>query len=520
MIAPMKRTALQIVRPHSVSRTLGALAVGVMLAGGARAQAPADENGDADPNEAAQAAADLELISALDRVVGRAIGRAERSVVSIARRNRAQAMAQDRQDTRPAFPPVRQLPLATDDPRSPDFMANEWATGIVIDRSGLVLTVSHILGDSPREDDFLVVTIDRKVFHMTVRGSDARSDLAVLALRPSQPRGEDDFVPAVLGDAATLRKGQTVVTLGNPYGIARDGEASASRGIVSNLRRKAGSPALPIAADEKTLHHFGTLIQTDAKLNLGTSGGALINMQGEVVGLTVSQTAGAGYEQSAGYAIPIDQAFMRIIERLRRGEEVEYGLLGITGGAGHVAGVKGVPVNSMISDGPAARAGLQMDDVITEIDGEPVADFDDLCMRIGTLPPETAVRLTLLRGNQVLRKRVVIAKYPLNPLKLPQIVTERPAAWRGLRVDYKSTLVDGRSISLPLTGVAAREVSESSAAWKAGLRPGAIITHVANMPVDTPGDFRQAIAEQAGPVRLSVAGERGATQIVTVPSEE
>lgn len=515
MFAPMKRTALlQSVRPSAAS-TVGALAVGLLLAGSARAQPPAEGGDDTDPNDAAQAAADLQLVSALDRVVGRAISRAERSVVSIARRNRAQAMAQDRADTRPPFVPGRQLPLVTDDPRSPEFMANEWATGIVIDRSGLVLTVSHILGDSPRDDDFLIVTADHKVFRMTVRGSDARSDLAVLALSPSQPRGEDDFVPAVMGDAATLRKGQTVVTLGNPYGIARDGEASASRGIVSNLNRKAGSG--PLSSDEKTLHHFGTLIQTDAKLNLGTSGGALINLRGEVVGLTVSQAAGAGYEQAAGYAIPIDRAFLRIIERLRRGEEVEYGLLGIGGGAGHVAGVKGVPVNSMISDGPAAKAGLQMGDVITEIDEEPVADFDELCMRVGTLPPETAIRLTVLRAGQVLRKRVVISKFPL---KLPQIVTERPAAWRGLRVDYKSTLVESRSLSLPLIGVAAREVSESSAAWKAGLRRGAIITHVGDLPVDTPGDFRQAIADQAGPVRLSVAGERGATQIVTVPSEE
>lgn len=523
MIAPMMRTAqLPSVRPYLASRTrgfpvnraLGTLVVGLLLARTAGAQPPSEQD-DAGLNEAAQAAADLELLSTLDRVVGRAIDRAERSVVSIARRSRAQAIAQGREDTRPPFPPGKPSPLATDDPRSPDFVANEWATGIVIDRSGLVLTVSHILGDSPREDDFVIVTVDRKVFHMTVRGSDARSDLAVLALRPSQPRGEDDFIPAVLGDTATLRKGQTVVTLGNPYGIARDGEASASRGIVSNLRRKAGSAPMP--ADEKTLHHFGTLIQTDAKLNFGTSGGALINLRGEIVGLTVSQAAGAGYEQAAGYAIPIDQAFLRIIERLRRGEEVEYGLLGITGGAGHLASVKGVPVNSMISDGPAARAGLQMDDVITEIDGEPVADFDELCMRIGTLPPETAVRLTLSRAGQVLRKRVVIAKYPL---KLPQIVTERPPAWRGLRVDYKSTLVESGAMSLPLTGVAAREVSESSAAWNAGLRPGAVITHVADLPVDTPADFRQAIAEQAGPVRLSVAGERGATQTVTVPSEE
>src|SRR6185437_13527404 len=104
------------------SRILGALVVCLLFAGSARGQVPAEGDDDVSPSEAAQAAADFELISALDRVVGRAISRAERSVVSIARRGRSQALAQDRQDTRPPFGPGGQSPLVTDDPRSPDFM--------------------------------------------------------------------------------------------------------------------------------------------------------------------------------------------------------------------------------------------------------------------------------------------------------------------------------------------------------------------------------------------------------------
>ena len=107
---------------------------------------------------------------------------------------------------------------------------------------------------------------------------------------------------------------------------------AAGLGIVSNLSRKrrrwSGNP-IPCAS-KPTLHHFGTLVQTDAKLPLGTSGGALLNLDGEMVGLTTAMAAGAGYDQAAGYAIPVDEAFRRIVEALNRGQEVEYGLLGIS----------------------------------------------------------------------------------------------------------------------------------------------------------------------------------------------
>ena len=107
-----------------------------------------------------------------------------------------------------------------------------------------------------------------------------------------------DFPPIVLGDGASLRKGQIVLSLGNPYGIAADGQANACWGIVSNLARKA--PPVPDELDvsgKPTIHHFGTLIQTDAKLNWGTSGGALLNLRGEMVGLVTSLPMTPGYEE-------------------------------------------------------------------------------------------------------------------------------------------------------------------------------------------------------------------------------
>ena len=148
-------------------------------------------------------------------------------------------------------------------------------------------------------------------------GADPRSDLAVLEIEARTWCQSSSATPA------SLKKGQIVIALGNPYAIARDGQASASWGIVSNLARKDGpSPR----RDERSvrpsrrLHQYGTLIQTDAKLNLGTSGGALVNLKGEMVGLTISLAASLGYEQAAGFAIPVDETFHRALKALQAGD--------------------------------------------------------------------------------------------------------------------------------------------------------------------------------------------------------
>jgi len=149
-----------------------------------------------------------------------------------------------------------------------------------------------------------------------------QSDLAVLELINTSPNTK--FTPITFGDAKKLKKGQIVIALGNPYAIARDGQPSASGGIISNLARKIGTKA---TVEDQSLHHFGTLIQTDAKLNFGTSGGALLNLKGEMVGLTTSLAATSGYEQAAGYAIPIDKEFLDIVDKHKKGQAVPYGFL-------------------------------------------------------------------------------------------------------------------------------------------------------------------------------------------------
>ena len=140
-----------------------------------------------------------------------------------------------------------------------------------------------------------------------VKAADPWLDLAVLEIEAERPRSRSPF-----GDARDLKKGQFVIALGNPYAIARDGQPSAAWGIVSQSasgKRRRREPARGPASGRETLHHWGTLIQTDARLELGTSGGALVNLKGEMVGLTTSLAALAGYERPGGFAFPVDDDF-------------------------------------------------------------------------------------------------------------------------------------------------------------------------------------------------------------------
>jgi serine protease Do len=330
-----------------------------------------------------------------------------------------------------------------------------------------------------------------------------------------------DLPPIRLGDAGQLRKGQIVVALGNPYALARDGQVSASWGIVSNLARKA--PPAPGDVDtsgKTTLHHFGTLIQTDAKLNLGTSGGPLLNLRGEMVGLTVALAATAGYETSAGYAIPVDQTFRRVIETLKQGREVEYGFLGVQPSSLEpeevLAGMHGIRVYRVVPGTPAALCGLRENDVVSEVNGNPIHDADGLVLQVGKLPVEAVARLGVFRDRRKLDLSATLTKYPVPGKK---IVTVRDPSWRGLRVDYATAFVDSGpraryGLSFPEIGVIVTDVEQASPAAKADLRRGMLITRVGQKPVRTPKEFHAAVARETGPVRLEVDAEEKPLRIV------
>jgi serine protease Do len=471
-----------------------------VLAGSVRAQEPSSA---------------LDAASAIEKTLVDVIARTEKSVVAIARVRRERAGETFQLETRPDPFGRRPVPLMPAQPTDPDFIPNDYGTGVVVGR-GLILTAGHVLGD---ESDYYVTTIQRKVYKATVRAADPRSDLAVLAIEAA------DLPPIVFGNADDIRKGQIVISLGNPYSIARDGQPSAAWGIVANLHRKA--PATPSEADptgRPALYHYGTLIQTDAKLNLGTSGGPLLNLKGEMIGLSVALAASAGYEAAGGYAMPVDATFRRAVDTLSRGREVEYGFLGIQPMNLQqdevLGGLQGMRVSQVIPGTPAARYGLKPGDVITAVDGTPLHDSDGLVLNVGKLPADAVTQLNVLRGGKMRMVSVELSKYAVRGRK---VVTTQDPAWRGLRVEYPTAMVDdeGRlhgGASVAGDAVIVLEVAEGSPAAAAGLRRGMLITHVDRVPVRTPKEFALATARNPGPVQLRVPGDEKTTTRTVGPA--
>jgi serine protease Do len=516
------RRARSIVLPVSVLVCAGLLLFGTATSI-LRAQQPGQLPASLPQAKPVQEATGFQAAIAIEQAMIQAIADCEKSVVSIARVGPSGEDTQRdmRVDIFPKFGQPRLGGMINDPPQptDPDFVPNEFATGVVIDASGLILTNAHVLDE---KSDHYVTTSSRKVFQTKIKASDPRSDLAVLQVVEKDNNGDDvpiksgDFVPIKFGDSKTLKKGQIVIALGNPYSIARDGQVSASWGIVSNLSRKVA----PRSAGEKTmLMNFGTLIQTDAKLNLGTSGGALVNLKGEMIGLTTSLAATAGYEQAAGYAIPVDETFRRVLEKLKKGTGVEYGFLGIL--PANLAykeilrGGQGIRVDQVSPGTPARRAGLLQGDIITHVNGEPIYDADGLRLQVGKLPASATATLTMERNGQTLVEQVHLSK--IGRLHGKGIATNQEPAWRGLRVDFPSVVFPQGVDDSVGQAVVVTEVAAASPAEKAGLRLGLLITHVGNTSVETPEDFRRELANLNGPISLRIADVPGERTIVVEP---
>jgi serine protease Do len=266
-------------------------------------------------------------------------------------------------------------------------------SGVVVTPDGFMLTSAHVVAaaDGGARASF----VDGAEVGVEVVGSDPLSDLAVLRAAGS------DFVPAVLGDAESLRVGQLVVAIGNPHGFA----GSVTAGVVSALGR-----SLPVRS-RAAGRIVENVIQTDAALNPGNSGGALADGRGHVVGINTA-VAGVGL----GLAVPINETTRKIIGALMSEGRFRRAYIGIAGGPrplpprlARELGESGVEVVEVVDGSPAAKAGLRAEDLIVAVNGIAVAGVDDLQrLMAGELIGETVVLETVRDGKRASRELVPV----------------------------------------------------------------------------------------------------------------
>jgi S1-C subfamily serine protease len=384
-----------------------------------------------------------------------------------------------------------------------------FGSGIVVDdKACLILTNYHVVRGATK---VFVRFKGGKGSYANILAADPRSDLAVLDLI-----NKLSLKAIKLGDGGKARKAQMVLSIANPFAAGvRDGSPSASWGIISNIRQRAGGPVNE-EDRTKTLHQYGTLLQTDVRINLGCSGGALVDLNGELIGITSSLAGITGKDVPGGFAIPFTPSMRRIVEVLKKGQEVNYGFLGVGFNPGP-AKTRGVVLSQVTLGSPARVAGLKKDDTVLEINGNPVEDVDDLFLALGTMLAGDQVPLVLSRptrggGEERVRTQAVLAKFAV----VGKIIARNRPSFRGLRVDYTSLMVQQplhhvfQPQAVPL-GVMVCEVKPKSPAATTPLKFGDVITRVNNRRVATPEQFYQEVNRLQGRVTLTVGNNTEVT---------
>ncbi len=271
-------------------------------------------------------------------------------------------------------------------------------SAVTLTPDGFLLTSAHVVsGRDGRSRNGRAAFVDGRELSFTVVGSDRLSDLAVLRVE------DGDLVPAMLGEAESLRVGQLVVAIGNPHGF----DGSVTAGVVSALGR-----SLP-ARSGRTVRYIDNVIQTDAALNPGNSGGALVDSRGQVVGVNTA-VAGVGL----GLAVPINEATRQIIGALMRDGRVRRAYMGIAGGPrplppharARLGRAAGLEVVEVAPDSPAQRAGLRAEDVVVEMGGRTVERADDVQKLMNEAAIGRPLTIRLLRAERFIETELLPAE--------------------------------------------------------------------------------------------------------------
>jgi len=268
-------------------------------------------------------------------------------------------------------------------------------SGVIVSEQGYVITNNHVIRSA---DEIEVSLPDGRTVAAKLVGSDPESDIAVLKI-------ELDKLPVItLGQSKGMRVGDVVLAIGNPFGVGQ----TVTSGIVSATGRS-----------HLGINTFENYIQTDAAINPGNSGGALVNANGELIGINTAIYSRSGGSQGIGFAIPIVLAKDVMTQIIQHGRAIR-GWLGVAiqeidpqlAESFGLQSQNGAIISQIVKNGPADKAELQPGDVITAVNGEAVMSVQDTLYRISRIKPDDEVELTLVRKGKIISKKAVVAERP------------------------------------------------------------------------------------------------------------
>lgn len=377
------------------------------------------------------------------------------------------------------FPDQQNNNQGQQQPQEREYRNQGLGSGVIVRNNGnthYVLTNNHVAG---KADEIKVVLNDGREYPAKLVGADERMDLAMVSFD-----AKEDIPVAEIGDSDKLQVGDWVIAVGSPFGFV----SSVTAGIVSAKGRSGPQ------------NNISDFIQTDAAINQGNSGGALMNIYGQVVGINTWIAAPSGGSVGLGFAIPINNAKKAIDDFINKGE-IEYGWLGVTvselyPGMEESMGIdnqKGAFIQNVYIDSPAAKGGIEPGDFVTAIDNRAVRSRDDLVRMVGELPAGSSVDFDIIRDGKEITLKVKIGKRENSEA----IAGNMSKLWPGLTVigldeDVRNEL----KIDAKENGVVVVGVEKGTKPYVAGIRNYDLIYRINDKQINNVGDFYDAMNDK------------------------
>jgi serine protease Do len=378
-------------------------------------------------------------------------------------------------------------------------------SGFVLDEEGYIITNHHVVEDASK---VVVRFNDETEYEAEVIGTDAKTDLAVLKIDR-----HEGLVPVALGDSDSLRVGEWVLAIGNPFGL----EYSVTAGIVSAKGRHINRPGS---------NAYDDFIQTDAAINPGNSGGPLVNMSGQVVGINSAIFSRSGGNIGIGFAIPVNMA-RQFVPQLKEHGHVTRGWLGVLiqpvdkdiAESLELPTATGALVAKVFPDSPAESGGVKVGDVIVEFDGKTVKKSLDLPSLVAETAVSKSVDVVVLRDGERRTLNIEIGKLEGEPEASMPVRAEI----LGLSVqDITDEVAKELDLGPDPRGVVVTAVANGSPAERAAIRPGDVIEQIGREPVTSTAEFRRLLGERGEGESVIVLVRRGDQSLFKVikPTEE